>query len=151
MVCALKGSNRANVLKEEDKSGYLSWIEGEQEKPDRLRLADFLELYERIKSDRMLLYTDSKPFRPSGQQGASIKKLNSLRNQFIHFLPQGMSLLIDGLPDLIANCLDVIAFLAFESGNITWSDEQSERRTGTALQDLRSMLNSNYRSKAAPS
>ena len=55
--------------------------------PADLEMDNFLNLYEKIKSDTILFYVTSKKFTPEGTQGKSIKDLNRLRNQFIHFTP----------------------------------------------------------------
>ena len=69
-------------------------------------------------SDRMMMYGHSQPFKPQGTQTESVKMLNHLRNEFIHFLPKGWSLEASGLPQVVKDCVNIIAFLAFECGNV---------------------------------
>jgi len=77
----------------------------------------------------MGMYVNSRSFKPSGTQDRSIKKLNSLRNEFIHFVPKGWSLEVSGLPQIVDDCLDVIFFLGFECGNVIWHEMALETQT----------------------
>ena len=92
----------------------------------------------------MLTWTCSKKFAPSGQQGWSIKKLNELRNAFIHFLPSNHAFQISGLPQICTDCIDIIRFLGWESGNIFWQgNEDLELKASQALersQEIMDML-----------
>ena len=101
------------LYEEEMKTGRISW---------------------RKKSDRMLMYVRSQPFKPEGTQTESVEMLNTLRNKFIHFLPMGLLLGVSGLPQVVKDCLGIIAFLAFESGNVHWYDKALEIRTKEAVQ-----------------
>ena len=119
MVLALKGSNGFNVLRESDKNRLKDRLGSDQnEKPRELKLADFLELYRRIKGRRMLMYVTSREFVPKGTQGRSIKSLNRLRNDFVHFTPKVWGLDLGGLPRIASDCLEIAEFLAWESGNV---------------------------------
>ena len=67
MVLALKGSNGLNVLSDENKKQWLKWHNSDRcdkARPRDLRLASFLELYKRIKSDKMNMYVQSRKFPP---------------------------------------------------------------------------------------
>jgi len=137
MVLALQGSNSLNVLTDECAKEWMAAYErGNGKYPER-RLASFLDLYERIKSDRMKMYLHSQSFRPSSTQDRSVKELNSLRNEFIHFVPKGWSLEVSGLPQIVADCLDVISFLAFECSNIVWHDAELESQTKELIENAR--------------
>ena len=94
MVLALKGSNDFKVLREKDVERWLSWYEDDRgdESPPHAKLADFLDLYRKIKGDKMLIYMHSQKFVPKGTQDFSIKHLHRLRNKIIHFKPQIWSL-----------------------------------------------------------
>ncbi len=121
MVCTLRGSNGLNVLKDDIRDQWLeAYRRGSGDYPPEI-LDTYLNLYKKIKSDKMVMFYHSKKFSPEGQQGWSIKKLNRLRNKFIHYLPGGFLLEVSGLPNIIDDCLAVIKFLVFESGNI-WID-----------------------------
>ena len=133
MVLALEGSHGLNVLHEKDAESWLSWYEGDRstESPPRdLKLANFLELYKKIKYDKppMKRYADSQKFVPKGTQGKSIKLLNQLRNKFIHFTPKLWGLELGGLPAIMSDCLEIAEFLAWESGNIIWHEQDLKER-----------------------
>ena len=136
MVLALKGSNGLNVLIEKDKKRWLDWYRGgrsDKSRPRDLKLADFLGLYQKIKSDSMKMYMKSQKFIPKGTQGRSIKLLNHLRNKFIHFTPKLWGLELGGLPAMASDCLEIAEFLAWESGNIFWLKHDLEERLKTTF------------------
>ena len=133
MVLALRGTNHLNVLREKDAQKWTDAYEQGKIRPTDLLLDSYLNLYKKIKSDRMNMYTSSIQFKPKGTQGWSIKKLNSLRNDFIHFIPKGWSIEISGLPRITQDCLDVIDFLAFDCGNIFWNESPLEVKTKNLL------------------
>jgi len=90
--------------------------------PRSPKLLSFKDLYERIKDPAyMERLCGSKAFRPSGTQGASVKRLiTEMRNTFIHFTPKFLfSTGLDYLP-VVRDVTEVASFLVFESGNITW-------------------------------
>ena len=136
MVLALKGSNGLNVLREKDKQRWLDWYRGgrsDESHPRDLKLAGFLDLYKRIKGDKMLIYICSQKFVPKGTQDRSIKLLNELRNKFIHFSPKIWGLELGGLPDMVSDCLEIAEFLAWKSGNILWLKQDLEERLKAAF------------------
>jgi len=126
MVLALRGTNSINVLTDECAREWMAAYERRDGNYPEPKLDSFLNLYKKIKSDRMKMYVHSRSFKPSGTQGRSIKKLNSLRNEFIHFVPKGWSLEISGLPHIVGDCLNVISFLAFDCGNVVWHEQTLE-------------------------
>jgi hypothetical protein len=71
----------------------------------------------------------SKPLVLSDEQQAAIKRLQeSLRNPFEHYIPMSWYIELHGMPTLAIHCLEVIRFLALETGNYTMlSNEQCER------------------------
>jgi len=91
-------------------------------------LDNYSNLYKKIKNPiKIGFYIHSKPFKPSGTQGSSIKKLNSLRNDFVHFLPKIWILEVTGLPQIFLDCLNIIHFLRWECGNIIWYKSLAEK------------------------
>lgn len=62
----------------------------------------------------MLRYTDSKKFAATPAQDESMKKPHEYRNEFVHFVPKGYTLIVGGLPKISLDCLAVARFLAFE-------------------------------------
>ena len=100
------------------------------------KLDNFLDLYKKIKKpSKMEFYIHSKPFKPSGAQGSSIKKLNSLRNDFVHFVPKSWSLEVTGLPQIFLDCLNIIDFLGWKWRNILWHVCSVEKRASKALSE----------------
>lgn len=148
MVLALRGSNNVNVLTEECAIEWLAAVERGDGKYPEPKLDKFLNLYKKIKSARMEMYVNSKTFKPSGTQGRSVKLLNSYRNDFIHFVPKGWSIEVSGLPQVIGDCIGIISFLAFESGNVIWHEADLEIQTRMFLeksQQVVSLLEKTYR------
>lgn len=139
MVLALRGSNGLRPLRDDLAEAWLkAYREGGQYPVEKLD--SFLHLYKKIKSDRMLFYMHSRKFTPTGSQGRSIKKLHSLRNDFIHFLPRSWAIEVSGLPEICLDCLEIIEFLAWESGNIFWHNQNLKTRTENALEDAKVAL-----------
>ena len=147
MVLALEGGNVLNVLRPKDKKRFRDAYDSGKKIPGDLRIDRFLGLYEKIKSDNAMLHYHelSKKFTPQGTQEQSIKDLNRIRNQFVHFIPGGLSLMLNGLPEMTIDCLDIARFLAWSSNNIGWQGkdngdalrERAEKAFGTAAQAAR--------------
>jgi hypothetical protein len=141
MVLALQGSNGLRVLKDDCAKAWLDAYERGDGSYPKPRLKNFMELYKSIQSDQMRIYEISQPFTAHGSQGRSVKLLNKLRNEFIHFTPKSWSLELSGLPKLTDDCIDVISFLAFESNNLLWHEGQMEVETRELIDQVRSMVN----------
>jgi hypothetical protein len=140
MVLSLQGSNGLNTLTDEcAKQWLLAYEQKSGQYPER-KLENFLGLYKRIKSREMLISTLSERFRPTGNQTISVKKLNELRNEFIHYVPKNWSLEISGLPEIFLDCLNIIEFLAFKCGNVAWFDNPLEQHTRDLIADIRSRI-----------
>ena len=122
MALALEGGNGLRVLKPKDAKRWLDAYESGAPLPADLEMDNFLNLYEKIKSDTIRFYVTSKKFTPEGTQGKSIKDLNRLRNQFVHFTPCTLALILNGLPEMTLDCLNVARFLAYDSKNINWPE-----------------------------
>ncbi len=140
MVLALQGSHGLHVLREEDATRWLEAHERGGPYPDDLKLDDFLSLYDKIKSDKMLMYVHSKKFQPHGTRGGSVKLLNRLRNELIHFTPRVWALDLLGLPAMCMDCLDVADFLAWQSNNVAWADAELESRARASFDSARCAL-----------
>jgi hypothetical protein len=136
MVLALTGSSQLRVLSEKSAKEV-----GERQDAVR-RLADFMELYKRVKhQDTMNLFVHSKPLEASREMDSSVSYLHSnLRNKFEHFLPGGWSIEIDDLPYVVQRCVSAISFLALESGNIFWVDNPSREDLQGLLTDITKKL-----------
>jgi len=133
MVCALRGSNNLAVLTPESAKEWMDAYRVGKPYPEE-RLDDFLNLYKKIKGHYMHQYAHSGRFVPKGQQGWSIKKLNSFRNEFIHFVPRGWSIEVGGFPKICADSLDIVEFLVNSSGNICFHNSRAlEKRCQNIL------------------
>ena len=133
MVLALRGGSGLNCLKDHI---AIEWLRAYRagDKLPKEELDGFLNLYKKIKNpERMRFYVNSKPFNPSGTQGDSIKRLNRLRNEFVHFVPKGWSLEITGLPNIFLDCLHIIEFLGWKCGNIFWHEKMNSKRAKRAI------------------
>lgn len=134
MVLALRGTNNIDVLTKDCAIEWLAAYErGDGQYPEQ-KLDKFLNLYKKVKSERMKMYVNSQPLKPSGTQGRSVRKLNAFRNDFIHFVPKGWSIEVTGLPQIVDDCLNIISFLAFECGNIFWYKQELETLTKIFLE-----------------
>lgn len=143
MVLALRGGNGLSVLREEDKERWLDWYNGDQSnesRPRDLKLADFLTLYKKIKEKWMLMYTRSQKFVARGTQGRSIKDLNRLRNDFIHFTPKVWALEPREFPAMVSDCLEIAEFLAWQSGNVFFPEQDLRERLEAAFASARNSL-----------
>jgi hypothetical protein len=140
MVLALRGGNGLNCLKDEIAEKWLRAYKTGGKYPKE-KLDRFLNLYKKVKKpERMKFYGHSKAFKPLGSQGESVKRLNRLRNEFVHFVPKGWSLEISGLPQIFFDCLNIIEFLGWECGNISFRDKAVNSRAKQALSDAKKTL-----------
>lgn len=146
MVCALRGSNGLNVLKDDNAKAWFEALNSGSENYPIPELDNFINLYEKIKRKKMLMGGHSKKFIPKSQQGSSIKTLNRLRNEFIHFTPKHVSYEVSGLPEVIEDCVAIIEFLAFESNNIIYPNGFIEKRIQELLKSIKSSLHNIKRS-----
>ncbi len=139
MVLALRRGNGLLALKDNIAA---QWLKAHQEGGQYPveKLDDFLNLYKKVKSDRMLCYVHSKKFEATQDHDKAVKTLNKLRNEFIHFVPKGWSLELTGLPEVCLSCLEIIEFLGWESGNILWYEEAHGERAMSVLKRAREFL-----------
>src|SRR4030095_11931591 len=116
MVVALTRSDGFGAMNPKDEERWREAYDGRAKFPrTKEKLLSFLELYEKIKQPKMLQYSSLERFKPSGTQGSSMKKLNQLRDEFIHFTPKGWSLHLDAAPRVVSDCLEVAATLIANS------------------------------------
>lgn len=139
MVIALRQGNGLLALKDNIAAEYLK-AQKEGGKRPAEKLDNFLNLYKKIKSDRMLCYSHGKRFKADPEHNWAVKKLNELRNEFLHFVPKGWSLEIISLPKICLNCLEVIEFLGWQSGNVIFNDETQQVRALSALKMAKAVL-----------
>ena len=132
MVLALQGTASLNVVKNREK-----WFEairlGNEYPKQQQKLLNFLDLYKDIKSkDRMMQNIYSECFSGSEEIDESMRTLNELRNNFIHFIPSNWSLEIVWLPVICKQVLLVVEFLILESGNVSFYDNDEFEKANLA-------------------
>lgn len=140
MVLALQGSHGLHVLNEKSAGKWLEAHDKGAPYPEHLKMDRFLDLYEKVKSNVMLMHANSTKLTPRKGQDVSIRKLNEVRNQLVHFIPQVFVLDVLELPDLCLNCVDVAEFLAWRSGNVVWTEDKLKDRAKNACNAARQAL-----------
>lgn len=127
MVLSLRHGNGLLALTDES---YTAWMaaydKGEMQPPEKLER--YLNLYKKVKHKEWGQIGGNKRFVPEGTEGGDIKRLNSLRNEFIHFTPKGWSLEINGLPRIALAVARLISFLALETNNVFWHSAEARMR-----------------------
>ena len=134
MVLALRQGNGLKALKNKIAAKWLkAHREGGQYPTEKLDT--FLNLYKKIKSEQMICFIHSQSFKATEEHDKAVKKLNVLRNKFIHFVPKGWSLELTGLPKICLSCLEVVEFLGWQCGNVIWYKKQHKERATKALKN----------------
>jgi len=117
MVIALTGTSGLGALNPAiEKRRRIAWSKGEPQPREQDKLLRFLELYEKIKMQDTLEAASGGQYAGSESHDYSMKKINDLRNEFIHFTPKGWYLDLAGAVQIISDCLDVAEFLVESSG-----------------------------------
>lgn len=133
MVLALRQGNGLKALKDDIAAKWLkAYREGGPYPVEKLDT--FLNLYKKVKTDKeMICYVGSKSFEATADHDKAVKKLNSLRNEFIHFVPKGWSLELSSLPEMCLCCLEIAEFLGWQCGNVLWHKKKYRERAENAL------------------
>lgn len=123
MVLSLRHGN--GLLALTDKC-FAEWMEAyeKNETPPPERLDSYLNLYGKVKHRKTGQIGGNTRFVPRGAEGTDIKRLNSLRNDFIHCTPKRWSLEVLGLPRICLSAARLISFLALETTNVRWHSEE---------------------------
>lgn len=140
MVLSLRHGN--GLLALSDKS-FKEWMEAHEKGgpyPRKEKLDTYMGLYRKIKSTELGRLGGNQRFMPKDAEGKSIKKLNDLRNEFIHFTPKGWSLEVDGLPRICTDCLRLVEFLGWETENIFWHEPRHRERAQLCCRKLREQM-----------
>ena len=143
MVLALQSSNGLRALKDDIAAKWMRAYRDGTSLPEE-KLDWFPSLYDKIKSEQMLFLITSKKYVPGPTHDHSVEKLNEMRNTFVHFLPKRWLLDVTGLPCICRDCLDVIEFLVWESGNVTWYDDRTRERMRRAITALAEALEARH-------
>lgn len=114
-ICTLRGTNPDRVL--------INTRRGK-------KLIGFVEAIKRCQNQRYMRMTvNSKCLQLSTEQNDSIDRLSQqFRNNFIHYIPTSWSIEISGMPKIIKDCLEVVYFLALETGNYSHLTQTQEKK-----------------------
>jgi hypothetical protein len=142
MVLALQRSNYLDIFNKGGQKKWAAYYSNNTGDYPTLYVEAFPNLYTKIQDATVMeKYVHSRPFKATGTQTASVEVLNELRNDFIHFFPGLRSLDVGGLPNVVRDCVDIIDFLTFESGNVISDVEGIGVRTGDLIKTIRIYLN----------
>lgn len=110
-VCALQGTNYELVLRRDKK------------------LLSFDEVIKRCKDKKFIVEgVISEPLVLNENQEKAIKFMkDELRNSLEHFIPRSWIIEIHGLPEMAVSYFEIIEYLAGESGNLRWKDDEIAR------------------------
>jgi hypothetical protein len=99
-----------------------AFLRGESKtRPQPFRLLGFMDLYNQIKDQKHMRHFYYQAFVPTDTQTDSVRRLNKeLRNNFVHFRPKMMCRPTEIFPRIARDVVDVISFLAVDSGNVRW-------------------------------
>lgn len=84
-----------------------------------LKMDTFLNLYKKIKKIEIFGYK----FKPECDQGNSIRRINTIRNEYVHFVPKTWLVQKSGLPRICCDCLKVITILSNIPTSDVWENE----------------------------
>ena len=126
-ICACKGTNPKSVTFETIKSN---------------KLVNFWEALKKCQDPSYMCMTiNSKHLKLSEQQKESIEILTSVfRNNFEHYIPKLWSIEIHGLPRITIDVLDVISFLALETGNYVNLGTAQRKKVDTLIRKSKKIL-----------
>ena len=138
MVLALEHGNALLAMKNGIAARWLKAHNAGAPYPEE-KMDFFLNLYEKVKSDAVCRYVESKEFVSGPPHDYSMKKLSELRNNY-SFSFEGLVVELIGLPAVCLECLEIAHFLGWESGTILWHDSDLYQRGQRALAILRASL-----------
>lgn len=126
-ICACKGSSP-------------DWVTYETKKGKKLISFD-----EALKicqdPNRMKMKVFSKPLKLSKNQKESIENLHEgYRNNFEHYIPTAWSIEVHGMPQIAIDVLDVIRFLALETGTFTDLNKSQRKRIKSIVFQSKTIL-----------
>lgn len=139
MVLALWWGNGLHALRDRVAAKWLEAYRNGGPFPVE-KLDEFLNLYAKVKDDKLLPGLGARNFTPGATHDESMRRLNDLRNQFIHFTPKGWSIELALLPKVCLDALDLIEWLGWESDAILWYNNAHRSRARRALSRARRLL-----------
>ena len=117
MVCHLSGTAGIGALTSKCAQKWNEWHErdrrGEIESPPRDHVASADDLFERLATESKRIESGcGQIIEVTSGQKKSFKRLHALRNKFTHFSPQGWSIELQLIEEVVLDMLDVIAQIA---------------------------------------
>ena len=99
-------------------------------------LANLMTLYERIQQVQFI--PEPHCLRVTEFMSRDVRQLNDIRNEFIHFMPKGLSLELSGMTRIVRTCCNVIEHLAVNKPTF-WHhlDDRRVDQIQESLQKLR--------------
>jgi len=138
MLLALQQTDLSGIWKQEIRNPKTGLID-----TDKSRLISFLKAFEWIQDDqRMGRFVNSRRFEIVDKNlKNSMYRLNDeFRNQFLHYKPKGWSIVKEAFREMIRDCLPLIEFLLFQSGNIRIEPEE-ENQAKEVIEQIKDTVN----------
>jgi hypothetical protein len=132
-VLALSLGNGLLTLKSSDAAAWLKAYETGGPWPKKMDLDYFMELYKKAKSRLPATAV-------AAEHDDAMRRLNELRNGFIHFGAQGWLIQLAGLPGICRRCLDVAEQLGWRSELVFWRTQAQSQRARRYLKTTRREL-----------
>lgn len=119
MALLLHQGNGLNIMRDKDASAWLKAHYADEQYPLNGKMDSFMNLYSKIKRDDcMRTFFDSVPFCPNGHD-ESMRRLNDIRNRFVHFQIDGWTIETSGLHSIYSEAVDLVEF-ATNSVSFPW-------------------------------
>ena len=139
-VLALSRGSFLLALKHSHAKAWLRAHEGTGSWPAEIHLDYFLELYVKTKQHVVARPPSGVLFSCTPVHDTAMERLNFFRNGLIHFVPQGWSIELAGLPQIISSCVEVARYIMWDSGAVIWpSASLSTRARGSANHLVRAL------------
>lgn len=106
LIAHLTGTAGLGALEAKCAELTLAALQGEGEYPQEF-VAKFLELVRRATKLEKQIEAAGGVLQLSSAERKALRRLNSLRNEFVHFSPKGWSVEISGLPQIALSCVTV--------------------------------------------
>lgn len=131
MVVACSGSDQLGAMNDKYQQHWREHYENGTQPTRQPRLANFMILFKRVQ--HLKRYVDTRSLQPTDEQSLAVERLNSWRDDFVHYKPGSLSIEVSGFPDIIRASLEVIRFLAFESMNVFRTADSRTARVQASL------------------
>jgi hypothetical protein len=148
LVCTLSGSANVGALSDPSFAEVLNWLENSRSDPSapapkKEWLANLTTLYERAKKPDWMCEFGGQPLVTTEQQDDDIRRLNDLRNGFMHFTPRGWSIERVGLPRISVTALKIVdTLLTTHPANTFRFDQNQMAQIKSAIVSLVAIVGS---------